>query len=259
MAAELTVARERLSDGALVAVRGVVDLAATPRLHATLRHAAAPGEALTVDLSQVAVADATALALLVNTVRRLRAVPRRLLVVCPPGPIRAALHRSAVDCLVQVLDDRGVAEEALGGDRAESQPGGVRAIAARAPRRQRRSTPGRRGALLAEATVVIEARHSEPDLGLEEVARHIATSPRQLQRVFAELANTTFRDELGAVRMQHAAELLQAGDMPVGAIARRVGHRQAAQFAKAFRRHYGVSPTASRRAARAADTGRGAP
>jgi AraC-like DNA-binding protein len=48
--------------------------------------------------------------------------------------------------------------------------------------------------------------------------------------------------------MQHAAALLQATDLPVGDIARRVGYRQAAQFAKAFRRHHGVSPTGFRRA-----------
>jgi AraC family transcriptional regulator of adaptative response / methylphosphotriester-DNA alkyltransferase methyltransferase len=50
------------------------------------------------------------------------------------------------------------------------------------------------------------------------------------------------------VRMQHAAGLLQATMLPVGEIARLVGYRQAAQFAKAFRRHHGVSPSAFRRA-----------
>ena len=68
--------------------------------------------------------------------------------------------------------------------------------------------------------------------------------------MFAELGRTSFRDELTAVRMQHAAELLYAPGLPIGSIARRVGYRQAAQFAKAFRRHHGQSPTAFRDAAR---------
>jgi AraC-like DNA-binding protein len=85
---------------------------------------------------------------------------------------------------------------------------------------------------------------------LEQIARHIAASSRQLQRVFGELAGTTFRAELNAIRMQHAAELLQTSDLPVGVIARRIGHRQPAQFANAFRRHHGLSPTAFRRATR---------
>jgi transcriptional regulator GlxA family with amidase domain len=113
---------------------------------------------------------------------------------------------------------------------------------------QRITTPGRRATLLAEATLAIERRHADPTLGLHEVAREIATSSRQLQRVFSELAGSAFRDELAAVRMQHGAALLQTTDLPVTEIARRVGYRQAAQFAKAFRRHHGVSPSGLRRA-----------
>jgi AraC-like DNA-binding protein len=65
--------------------------------------------------------------------------------------------------------------------------------------------------------------------------------------VFAELAGTAFRDELAAVRMQHAARLLQTTDRAVGDVGRQVAYRQAAQFTKAFRRHYGVSPSMFRR------------
>jgi transcriptional regulator GlxA family with amidase domain len=45
--------------------------------------------------------------------------------------------------------------------------------------------------------------------------------------------------------------MLQTTDLPVAEIARRVGYRQAAQFAKAFRRHHGESPSGFRRAASA--------
>ena len=72
---------------------------------------------------------------------------------------------------------------------------------------------------------------------------------RQLQRVFAELAGSSFRDELAAVRMQHGAALLQTTDVPISDVARRVGYRQSAQFARAFRRHHGVSPMYLRRVA----------
>jgi AraC-like DNA-binding protein len=80
-----------------------------------------------------------------------------------------------------------------------------------------------------------------------DAARQRATSKRQLQRVFAELAGSAFRDELAAVRMQHAARLLQTTELPVGDVARQVGYRQAAQFAKAFRRHHDASPSVFRR------------
>jgi AraC family transcriptional regulator, regulatory protein of adaptative response / methylphosphotriester-DNA alkyltransferase methyltransferase len=80
------------------------------------------------------------------------------------------------------------------------------------------------------------------------VARAIATSSRQLQRVFSEHAGGAFREDLAAMRMQHGAVLLQTTDLRVAEVAQRVGYRQAAQFAKAFRRHHGVSPSGLRRA-----------
>jgi AraC-like DNA-binding protein len=46
--------------------------------------------------------------------------------------------------------------------------------------------------------------------------------------------------------MQHGAALLQTTDLPVSEIAHRVGYRQAAQFAKAFRRDHGLSPSGLR-------------
>ena len=49
--------------------------------------------------------------------------------------------------------------------------------------------------------------------------------------------------------MQHGAVLLQTTDVRVSDVARRVGHRQSAQFARAFRRYHGVSPMYLRRVA----------
>ena len=83
---------------------------------------------------------------------------------------------------------------------------------------------------------------------LPGVARTIGTSSRQLQRVFSEHAGGAFREDLAAMRMQHGAVLLQTTDLRVAEVAQRVGYRQAAQFAKAFRRHHGVSPSGLRRA-----------
>ena len=86
----------------------------------------------------------------------------------------------------------------------------------------------------------------DPDLELAAVAHAIATSTRQLQRVFAELAGSSFRDELHAARMHRAAQLLRTTALPIGQIARHVGYRQPPQFAKAFRRYHGVSPSSFR-------------
>ena len=113
----------------------------------------------------------------------------------------------------------------------------------------RASTLERRRALYREAREVIRRRHGDPELSLAAVAREIATSRRQLQRAFAEVGGTSFSRELQRARMQRAAELLLGGSLPVQAVAAAVGYRQAAQFAKVFRRHHGAPPSGYRRSA----------
>ena len=122
------------------------------------------------------------------------------------------------------------------------------------PHIEHAATARRRAELFADAMVVLQARYADCDLRLEDVARQVATSARQLQRVFVEVAHSTFRDELTGVRMRAAERLLAETALPIKAIALRVGYRHAAHFAKAFRRHHALAPTAFRRAtASAAD------
>jgi AraC family transcriptional regulator, regulatory protein of adaptative response / methylphosphotriester-DNA alkyltransferase methyltransferase len=110
----------------------------------------------------------------------------------------------------------------------------------------RESTVSRRRQLFEEAVAVIEREFAAEDLSLASVSGAIATSPRQLQRAFAEAGGTSFRRELQRVRMERAATLLRFGSMPVARVAGAVGYRQPAQFAKAFRRHHGRPPSAFR-------------
>ncbi|MEA2437270.1 MAG: AraC family transcriptional regulator [Thermoleophilaceae bacterium] len=121
----------------------------------------------------------------------------------------------------------------------------------------RDGTAERREELYREAMTLI-ARDYSRDLQLEGVARTLATSRRQLQRAFAEVGNTSFRDELAKVRMHHARTLLAADGIPVRAVAARVGYHQPAQFAKSFRRHHGQAPSTYRKQRRSAMNG-GAP
>jgi AraC family transcriptional regulator, regulatory protein of adaptative response / methylphosphotriester-DNA alkyltransferase methyltransferase len=113
----------------------------------------------------------------------------------------------------------------------------------------RHSTRHRRRTLFEEALDAISREFADENLSLGTVAHSIATSRRQLQRVFAE-QGTSFRKELQHARMAHAALLLRQERLPVAAVARAVGYRQAAQFSKAFRRHHGLPPSAARPRAR---------
>jgi transcriptional regulator GlxA family with amidase domain len=110
---------------------------------------------------------------------------------------------------------------------------------------KRPATVERRRALFLEAVSIIDAEYSEK-LALDDVARRVATSRRQLQRAFADAGETSFRSYLQRVRMERAAELLRAGESPVNQVASAVGYRQPAQFAKAFRRHHGAPPSTFR-------------
>jgi transcriptional regulator GlxA family with amidase domain len=117
------------------------------------------------------------------------------------------------------------------------------------PARMRDGTLDRRRALLRDAITAIVADHG-PGVDLDTVARGIGTSRRQLQRVFAELSERSFRDTLAAVRMGHARNLLATSERPIGEIARLVGYADPAQFTKAFRHHHGMPPRQFRRTAR---------
>lgn len=107
---------------------------------------------------------------------------------------------------------------------------------------QRPTTIRLRTSLFEEATDIVDHEFGS-DLSLDEIARRVASSRRQLQRAYAEIGETTFRDHLTRVRMDKAAELLAGRSLTVREVAHRVGYRQPAQFAKAFRRHLGVAPS----------------
>lgn len=107
---------------------------------------------------------------------------------------------------------------------------------------QRPATVRLRTNLLAEANAIVEREYAS-DLSLDDIARRVASSRRQLQRAYAEIGETTFREHLTHVRMRKAADLLGTRALTVREVAQRVGYRQPAQFAKAFRRHAGVAPS----------------
>lgn len=126
-------------------------------------------------------------------------------------------------------------------DPAEATPPSRRATASM----PRRATLLARQRLHADAVAIVERDHAR-DLTLADVARELAVSPRHLQRILAETGETTFRTLLARVRLREAARMLETSIAPVRVIAARVGYRQPTQFAKAFRRQHGVTPSAYR-------------
>jgi transcriptional regulator GlxA family with amidase domain len=75
-------------------------------------------------------------------------------------------------------------------------------------------TLGERRRLYLLARLMVKRRYREP-LTLGLVAKMLASSPRQIQRVYAQFGSATFRDDLLARRMIAAAELLSQPAIPV--------------------------------------------
>jgi AraC-like DNA-binding protein len=106
----------------------------------------------------------------------------------------------------------------------------------------------RRLYLLARVAV---ARYYSRRLTVASVASALASSPRQLQRAYAQFGQESFHEDLLARRMAAAAALLiEQPAIAVADVARLVGYRQPSHFARAFRRRYGMAPAGFRDLAR---------
>ncbi|MDT4870250.1 Helix-turn-helix domain protein [compost metagenome] len=79
------------------------------------------------------------------------------------------------------------------------------------------------------------------DASLESVARHLAMSPRTLQRKLA-MENESFSLVLEAVRMELADHYLRCTESSVMDISLMLGYSQASAFSHAFRQFRGLSP-----------------
>ena len=110
------------------------------------------------------------------------------------------------------------------------------------PRGRRPSTQDHRRAIFREAAAIVQAELAGP-ITADEVARRVASSPRQLRRAFSEIGGMSFRRFLTSARMARAAQLLVSTDMPVRDVARRVGYHEPSQFTKAFKRTHGMTPS----------------
>lgn len=97
-------------------------------------------------------------------------------------------------------------------------------------------------------------RHYRKQLTMDLIARALASSPRQISRVYAQFGAFTFREDLLTRRLTVAAELLvEQPSISVRDVARLVGFNQGASFARAFRCRYGLQPMEFRAEGRARD------
>jgi AraC-like DNA-binding protein len=98
----------------------------------------------------------------------------------------------------------------------------------------------------------VVARDYRRRLTLGALARALSSSPREIERAYAQLGAVTFSEELRARRLAAAAELLyEQPALMVADVAKLVGYGQPAHFARAFRDRFGIPPATFRARARA--------
>jgi len=106
--------------------------------------------------------------------------------------------------------------------------------------------PVQRGAAIDRLMALIDTRLTHPELGVRMLAAELNISVRSVQNLFAQLATTPSAYILKR-RLERAAERLASDGMQnVTAVALEFAFNDSAHFSRAFRRQFGVSPTAWR-------------
>jgi transcriptional regulator GlxA family with amidase domain len=82
----------------------------------------------------------------------------------------------------------------------------------------------------------------QPQLSVRELADAVRMSPAHLQRSFKLATGTCVSDVLAERRLQKAATLLAASDMPIKQIAYAVGYEHHSSFVRAFQRRFAQAP-----------------
>jgi AraC-like DNA-binding protein len=111
----------------------------------------------------------------------------------------------------------------------------------------RPSGPARQAARLAAMQDIMLQRYHEPTLSMRGVASAVGMSERAGYMVF-ESVDKSFSDELLAIRLERAMEMLHGSGGRVLDIAMAVGFSDMSNFNRRFRERFGVSPTEARRA-----------
>ncbi|MHC4884205.1 MAG: helix-turn-helix domain-containing protein [Planctomycetota bacterium] len=99
--------------------------------------------------------------------------------------------------------------------------------------------------LIADALRYISTRFSE-SLSVSAIANRFGYSEGHFYRTFRKRTGQTPLAYLTQVRMNHARRWLEQTQLRIDEIARRTGYPDPLYFSRAFRKHFGVPPTALR-------------
>ncbi|MDR3160116.1 MAG: helix-turn-helix domain-containing protein, partial [Spirochaetaceae bacterium] len=100
-----------------------------------------------------------------------------------------------------------------------------------------------------EALDYLETHYDDPALSLQGLCKKLAISTSYFSAVFKKQHDKTFVEELTAIRIRKAMELLRTTDLMTYEIAEKIGYRDPHYFSLSFRKATGLTATEYRNAA----------
>jgi transcriptional regulator GlxA family with amidase domain len=99
--------------------------------------------------------------------------------------------------------------------------------------------------IVKQATSYIRS-HSSESLTINDIARALGKSRRHLHRLFKQQMHVSPTDYLKSLKMEKARELLKNATLSVKEVAAQAGFSDVNVFSRAFRKHWGSSPSEAR-------------
>lgn len=106
---------------------------------------------------------------------------------------------------------------------------------------------------LVSSALALIRTHFSQDLGVDFLARQLATSRSKLERSFRTHLDRSILEEIHRVRIEGAKKLLSETSLPIGLVATRTGFSNARRLAVVFRQITGTTPTEFRRQSKPAE------
>ncbi len=89
---------------------------------------------------------------------------------------------------------------------------------------------------------IIHTQYSKP-LKVSQIAKKLNLNRSYLYKIFKEETGYSIKDYLGQIRMEKSADLLISTTFHISDVANAVGFPDALAFSKAFKKHFGQSPS----------------
>jgi two-component system, response regulator YesN len=103
-------------------------------------------------------------------------------------------------------------------------------------------------AVIRRAKEYLEQFYGDHETCLETMAEHLGLTPGYLSRLFKEATGRNYSEELAALRIEKAKDLLAHTNLRTSEVGSRVGYANPQYFATAFKKATGVSPSEYREA-----------